>query len=694
MPVQVSYPGVYVQENPSGARSVAGVSTASTAFVDYFGRGPMNKAVQITNFRDFERIFGGLHRDSESSYGLLQYFNNGGSTAWVVRVGDGTARAAEVAVGLKLPSRDETLKAVTDAADAARKAADAAKAAAESSQKPEGDSAQAQAMDLAKKVGEVADDTSEAARQTQAAAAATDQASKQLAIAVQIAAAAGGALAEDAKSAANDAATAADDAAKAAQAAADAAKAAKEAADALEKPAGDASAQPDSKKLMDDAVEAAEKAADAAKIAAEKASDAQVAAESVREGGEGPSLVIRAANPGSWGNALRVAIESFVSGGQRMFRIKAEEVRKANGVERIVNNESYQNLSLDELNSRYAVSAINSASSLIQLEYRGQKLAGAYPEEVGLAQENRGRLAGGTDGGKANATALLSGMTDALDYIAPNVFNILCLPSVGNFSDGEAKAAYSGALQYCQRKRAFLIMDTPPGVRKVDDVIGWTDAFRGADKISGAVYFPRLVIPDPLNEFRPREVGPSGSVAGIFARTDTARGVWKAPAGIEAGLRGADLVAKLRDEDSGTLNPLGINVLRSFPVYGNIVWGARTLAGADLIDSEWKYVPVRRLTNYIEESLFQSLKWVVFEPNDERTWAQIRLQVGSFLAGLFAQGAFQGQVPDKAYFVNCDSSTTTQTDIDRGIVNIIVGFAPLKPAEFVILQIEQIAGQA
>jgi hypothetical protein len=182
-------------------------------------------------------------------------------------------------------------------------------------------------------------------------------------------------------------------------------------------------------------------------------------------------------------------------------------------------------------------------------------------------------------------------------------------------------------------------------------------------------------------------------MAGIYARTDSARGVWKAPAGIEATLDGvAELDAKLTDAQNGALNPLGINCLRTFPIYGNIAWGARTLEGADQIGSEWKYLPIRRLALMLEESLFRGTKWVVFEPNDEPLWAQIRLNVGAYMMSLFRQGAFQGTSPKDAFFVKCDSETTTQDDRNKGIVNILVGFAPLKPAEFVVISIQQIAG--
>ena len=177
-----------------------------------------------------------------------------------------------------------------------------------------------------------------------------------------------------------------------------------------------------------------------------------------------------------------------------------------------------------------------------------------------------------------------------------------------------------------------------------------------------------------------------------MARIDSSRGVWKAPAGTEATLRGVSGVqVRLSDGETAALNSRGINTLRVFP-NGIANWGARTNAGDDDFPSEWKYIPVRRLALFIEESLYRGLKWVVSEPNDEFLWAQIRLNVGMFLRNLFRQGAFQGTGPQEAYFVKCDPETTTADDRKRGIVNIWIGFAPLKPAEFVVLYLQQMAG--
>jgi phage tail sheath protein FI len=253
------------------------------------------------------------------------------------------------------------------------------------------------------------------------------------------------------------------------------------------------------------------------------------------------------------------------------------------------------------------------------------------------------------------------------------------------------RTLYTEAIGYVEDRRAMLIVDIQADVANQTQMQTWLSDNDGLRHPNTAVYFPRINAPDPLNENRPRSLGAGGAMAGLWARTDTARGVWKAPAGTEATLRNVESLGyKLTDQENGQLNPLGANCLRNFPVYGNIAWGARTLDGADLRASDWKYVPVRRTTLFIEESLFRGTKWVVFEPNDEPLWSQIRLNVGAFMQDLFRKGAFQGTTPKEAYFVKCDSETTTQTDIDNGIVNIEVGFAPLKPAEFVILKIQQI----
>jgi phage tail sheath protein FI len=285
-----------------------------------------------------------------------------------------------------------------------------------------------------------------------------------------------------------------------------------------------------------------------------------------------------------------------------------------------------------------------------------------------------------------------------------DLFNLLCIPDATRANAGDpnaldpsinTNAIYSAAIALCSQRRAFLLIDSPPNVTTVAGAVDWKSSGLGVVDPNGAAFFPRLRLSDPLNNYQLRTFAPCGVVAGVYATTDGNRGVWKAPAGTGAVLNGVQsMVYKLSDPENGVLNPLGLNCLRNFPVYGSVLWGARTLVGADALTNEWKYVPVRRTALYIEESLYRGTQWVVFEPNDEPLWASIRLNVGAFMQSLFLKGAFQGTTPAQAYFVKCNSETTTQTDIDNGIVNILVGFAPLKPAEFVVIQIEQITAQS
>ena len=416
------------------------------------------------------------------------------------------------------------------------------------------------------------------------------------------------------------------------------------------------------------------------------ARSATVTVEANEEAGRPPTLRISACNEGIWGNNIQVDLS--VQGAE--FSLVVEEYLTERGVTRRVSQESYNMLDLEAGGKRYAVDLLNEQSKLIRVEYIGPRVTGAYPEEVaGKPLEN------GDNGGIADAEQLTgaNGALYALDDIRPFIFNLLCLPSVGNMPGGQASAAIAAAHAYCGKKRAFFIVDIPVGVDTTDKMLEWVGEYGNGLAYNMAAYFPRLLIPDPLQDFRARNVGPSGTLAGIYARTDNRRGVWKAPAGINAVIEGAELVTRISDDENGLLNPLGVNVLRSFPVYGNVSWGARTLAGADAISSEWKYLNVRRLMSYVEETLYQNLKWAVFEPNGEDLWSKIRVQVATFLAGLYSQGAFQGTGEGSSYFVVCDGTTTTPVDIDLGVVNVDVGIAPSKPAEFIVLHVQQIAGQ-
>jgi len=281
-----------------------------------------------------------------------------------------------------------------------------------------------------------------------------------------------------------------------------------------------------------------------------------------------------------------------------------------------------------------------------------------------------------------------------------DIFNLLVIPPLA-FGTDVSDTTWAHAAEYCRERRAFLIIDPPDGTTTPPattagvgfDALAATLSPGSLDAQYAGYFFPRFNAINPLTGV-PQEFAPSGAIAGIFARTDASRGVWKAPAGLEAGLNGIlELVYNVTDGENGALNQVGVNCLRTFNLMGSVVWGSRTVQGSDALASDWKYIPVRRLALYIEESLFRGTQWVVFEPNDEPLWAQIRLAIGAFMQNLFRQGAFQGRTPREAYFVKCDSETTTQNDINLGIVNILVGFAPLKPAEFVIIKIQQMAGQ-
>ena len=519
---ELSYPGIYLQELPSATHTILGVSTSSTAFVDTFLRGPVNQAVRIASFADFMRQFGGLSAHSEASYAIQQFYLNGGSIAWVIRVAAGTPEAAT--------------------------------------------------LDLQ-----------------------------------------GGAPAKK-------------------------------------------------------------------------------------------TLTVSAIDPGTWGDNLQVAVTTGATADR--FNLLVREIQRTGTTVKPVRAESFQNLGMSPTDPKYAVTIVNQSSTMVQLtdagagviptavavDPRGVPLASAWQ---GLANGKDGQAA---DGGLVDANSLIgdaaakSGMF-ALDRIAPEIFNLLCIPATATLAGAAAAQVIAAAGTYCADKRAFLLVDTPASVATDDAMRTWMSDNDGLRSANAALYFPRLIIPDPLADNRPRNVGPSGTLAGVYARIDAAHGIWKAPAGVDATLHGASLAVKLTDLENDRLNPIGVNVLRTFPTFGPLSWGARTLDGADRQASQWKYVPVRRTALFIEASLYEGLKWAVFEPNDEPLWSQIRLSATSFMNDLFRQGAFQGATPDQAYLVKCDHDTTTLADVDQGVVKVLIGFAPLKPAEFVIIQIQQLAGQ-
>ncbi|MCP4047410.1 MAG: phage tail sheath family protein, partial [Gammaproteobacteria bacterium] len=432
----------------------------------------------------------------------------------------------------------------------------------------------------------------------------------------------------------------------------------------------------------------------------------------VQNGGSAATLVLPvdfqlvAASNGDWGEGLRVRVdhETRDPTDNTLFNLTIRDT--GSGV-----TERFLNLSTDTDNARFVTDVLAFQSKLIRTTgaipvigptAHGDPPAGVDPmlDDISSTLFN----ADGDDGiditdnniSLASLEIVKQGIW-ALEKA--DIFNLLCIPPLTRAIGGDVNSTTrNAAAKYCEERRAVYVVDPLTSWDLASDLtdsgglesVGW-----GMSRsTNAALYFPRIKLPDPLQENRLAEFAPCGAVAGVMARTDSQRGVWKAPAGNDATLNGVvELTVKLTDGENGQLNPLAVNCLRAFPVTGRVVWGARTLRGADQLASEWKYLPVRRLALFIEESLFRGTQWVVFEPNDEPLWAQIRLNLGAFMHNLFRQGAFQGSSPREAYFVKCDGETTTQNDIDQGIVNIVVGFAPLKPAEFVVIKIQQIAGQ-
>ncbi len=403
-------------------------------------------------------------------------------------------------------------------------------------------------------------------------------------------------------------------------------------------------------------------------------------------------LSLSAANPGTWGNGLATRLDYAVypPSNSNLFNLTVQlldpsTIGQPNPT--VIQSEVYQNLSLEDSSPQYAPKVLAQESALVTGSV--VKQGGAGPFLTGFTV-----FAGGDDGGAISDADVLgdsathSGMF-ALDS-PQSTFNLLCLPPLNSATDLQP-GTYATAEAFCAQQRAMLLIDSPATWASAQAAVtGMESGPFGSLRTANAIlFFPRIQYADPLQNGAVAVFASAGSVAGVMARTDSARGVWKAAAGTQANLIGAlGLSVTITDGEQGQLNPLAVNCLRLFPITGAVVYGARTLVGADILQSQWKYVPVRRTALYIEDSLYAGLQFAVFEPNAEPLWSQIRLSVGSFLQDLFQQGAFAGRTPQQAYFVQCDDTNNTSTSIDLGLVTVRVGFAPVEPAEFVIVQLQ------
>jgi len=276
--------------------------------------------------------------------------------------------------------------------------------------------------------------------------------------------------------------------------------------------------------------------------------------------------------------------------------------------------------------------------------------------------------------------------------------SILVLPGA-SWDGGPGQSIVAATLSHCEKMQNRVVIVDPPESKELSDA-SKVSALGLPTSTYSVLYYPWVAMANPLyhpdktpSKAKTVYVAPSAVAAGMWAKIDAKRGVWKAPAGVEARLTGAvKLAYQVENLEQDQLNPLGINCIRKLPNYGSVFWGARTLATK--ADPEWRYVPVRRTAIFIEESIYNGIQWAVFEPNDHPLWSSLRANIGGFMDGLFRAGAFQGRTAKEAYFVRCGlGDTMTQADIDRGQVIVMVGFAPLKPAEFVIVRIQQKVGE-
>ncbi|MGC2108246.1 MAG: phage tail sheath C-terminal domain-containing protein [Candidatus Korobacteraceae bacterium] len=652
MPVAVTYPGVYVEEIPSGVRTIVGVATSIAAFVDNFSIGPLDTAVQVLSLADFENQFGGLNANSEASYGIQQFFLNGGTEAYVVRVGSGTAANAPAAANIGVADKPKGTGLLVFVADSPGAWGNNIRLDIDYG-----------TTDPTTMFNVVVTEVAIVNGRQQVVAT---EAFRNLVI-------------DPTKP--NDAAAAI--------------TAGSQLVNVTE-------ASGSSGKLPAATGTVSGASPDLTKLAKGDTMDVSL---------NGTKLTTTPMPglpdpPPSTMASLASTLQSLVSAvDPKLAKVTFSVVGNTSTESFLVVKTGSDNpadwLTFSDTGSGLATKLGFGADGQNVQQYalggaavQAQVLAGAKQQS---GSDGKWDPAGDATGVTQALIGNPAGKTGMYALLDVDLFNILCLPATANLPDVNAASVASAATTLCTTRRAFYILDVPEQDQsrdKVQPILDWIGANSTLRSSYSALYFPRIDIPDPLNAFRLRATPPSGTMAGLYARTDTNRGVWKAPAGTEATLTNVQkLEYKLTDPENGVLNPLAINCLRNFPIYGPVSWGARTLNGADQMSDDYKYIPVRRLALYIEESLYRGTQWVVFEPNDEPLWAQIRLNVGSFMHDLFRKGAFQGQTPTDAYFVKCDNQTTTQNDINLGIVNVSVGFAPLKPAEFVVIQIQQMAGQ-
>jgi len=665
MPIAPTYPGVYIQELPSQFRAITGVATSVAAFIDWFPKGPLDQAVQVNSWADVERIYGGLHVRSEASYALDQFFGNGGSTAWVVRVSNAQAPAEAADVGMRRLSTGGAVPVLTLTAREPGAWGNFIRAIIEPGSVPT-------TFNLVLREVNIAEGRQTVLREERYNELDTTPVDFVKTVLDE-----------------NDAMVSASPL----NAVGNVPSLSGTVSDVLTPAAvaGLPKTPPASDHIMEVHLISPPAPPDKRQIDLGSADFASIDDLAARLQG-----ALRGAIPMTPATADPARVEFT----QAVVQVTADGQR----LQVLAGTGATFNVRLS-----FQPGVLSTALGLDDgTANNANENVAAY--QLGQGGPSRGQLAGaaGTDGDLPRVQDLVGqeAVTPATGMYALNLadtINLLCVPRISrfdlpkaaeNFDDAKFDAAAAAFTLYCQRRRAMLLLDAPDNERSPTKIKSFLSKNPGVRDPNVALFYPRLTIGDPLRNYLDRSIGASGAIAGICARTDANRGVWKAPAGTEAIVRGITrLETKLTDAENGMLNPVGINCLRTFDLYGHVNWGGRTLVGVDAAPNQWKYIPVRRLALFLEETLFRSTLWVIHEPNDEPLWAQIRLSVGAFMNDLFKKGAFQGRTKQEAYFVRCDNTTTTPLDQERGIVNLIVGFAPLKPAEFLIISIQQIPPQ-
>ncbi|MBU7005781.1 phage tail sheath family protein [Phosphitispora fastidiosa] len=404
--------------------------------------------------------------------------------------------------------------------------------------------------------------------------------------------------------------------------------------------------------------------------------------------GTANALTVAAVGEGSWGTRIAVKATAGTFSGFKLSLFYWKDVpvslydpdNDLTAKPRPAVTEVFDNLSVVEASADYYTKRVNGISNLITVTKQSGD-SGAVPDVLAVTW-----LAGGDDG---------TGPLVLADYTRTDTNEPGKRKGLSGFSEvDEISLVYSpnaqavnglvgAVITHCENlKDRFALIDAAQGSAGVASL----DPRSDNETKYAAFYYPWLRVVDPVAGMR-RLVPPGGHMAGIYARTDAERGVHKAPA--NEVVRGAvDLEFQITKGEQDILNPRGVNCIRFFPGRGIRIWGARTLSS----DTLWKYINVRRLFIYLEESIDEGTQWVVFEPNNEKLWARVRRTLTEFLTRVWRDGALMGTKPEEAFFVKVDRTTMTQDDIDNGRLIVLIGVAPVKPAEFVIFRIAQFAG--